>query len=55
MSRAWQTIVWIVVAFIAYVILTRPVVAADAAHALWQGVVNAANAVATFLDGLIPK
>jgi hypothetical protein len=54
-SRARQTIMWIVLAFVAFVILTRPAVAADAAHAAWQGIVNGANAVATFLDDLIPK
>jgi hypothetical protein len=54
-SRARQAIMWIVLGFIAYVIVTRPAVAADAANAIWRGIVNAANALATFLDGLIPK
>lgn len=55
MTRVRQVILWMVLGFVAFVILTRPSVAADAAHAIWQGVVNAANALTTFLDDLIPK
>jgi hypothetical protein len=55
MSRAARTIMWIVIIFIGYVIVTRPSIAADAVAAIWQGIVNVANAIATFLDDLIPK
>lgn len=44
-----------VLVFVAYVVTTRPAVAADTVHALGRAATNTASAAAQFLDDLIPK